>query len=93
MLRLLSGALLVLVSAGQSPWFGPRGAGPAVCRIVPCLAAPVVDALVPQCGCRRLGWPGLCSGVGASSMARRAGLGVTLPCSPAGAGRLVGPVR
>ena len=41
-LCLLSGALLVLVSAGQSPCLRPRCARPAVCRVVPCLAAPVV---------------------------------------------------
>ena len=74
-------------------WFGPRGAGPAGCRIVLCLAAPVVCASVPQFPCRRLGWPGLWSEVGASRTARLAGLGVTLLCSPAGAGGLVGPVR
>ena len=58
-LCLLGGAVFVLVPAGQSPWLGPRGAGLAVFRVVPCLAAPVVCASVPQCGCRRLGWPGL----------------------------------
>ena len=34
----------------------------------------------------------MCSGVGGLRTMRRAGLGVTLPCSPAGAGGLVGPV-
>ena len=34
----------------------------------------------------------MCSGVGEPRTARRAGLGVTLPCSPAGAGGLVAPV-
>ena len=73
--------------------FGPLGAGPAVCCIVPCFAGLVVCVSVPQCGFRRFVWPGLCSGVGASRTARRAGLGVTFPCSLAGAGGLVGPVR
>ena len=92
-LFLLDGALLVLVSAGQSPWLGPRGAGSVVCCVVPCFAASVVCALVPQWGCRGLGWPGLSSGVGVSRTARRAGLGVRILCSLAGAGWLVGPVR
>ena len=34
----------------------------------------------------------MCSGVGEPCTALRAGLGVTLPCSPARAGGLVGPV-
>ena len=92
MLFLLGGAVLVLVSAGQSPWLGPRGAGSVVCRVMLCFAAPVVCVLVPQCSCPGLGWPGLCSGVGASRTARRAGFGVTFLCSPAGAGGLAGPV-
>ena len=78
-----------------SPW-EPQGAAPArwrgcrvrvclpvVCHIVPCLAGYVASVSVPQCGVWRLGWPGSCSGVGASRLARRAGLGVTLLCSPA----------
>ena len=77
----------------QSPLISPGGAGPAVCRIVPCLAVPVVRASVSQCGCRRLGWPGLCFGGGVSRMARRAELGVKLPCLAAGAGGLAGPSR
>ena len=168
-LCLLGGAVFVLVPTGQLPWLGGRGAGLAVCRVVPCLAAPVMCASVPQCGCRRLGWPGLvavlwapcrrrchnrsvigcpgvrrpstlcpgiehacglcaltlrprvrchgdpragvlmydflgghacrrfsrlmCPGVRASRTARRTGLGVTFPCSPAGAGGLLGSVR
>ena len=59
MLCLLGGAMFVLMPACQSPWQGPRGAGLAVCRVVPCLAVLVVCALVPQCGYRQLGWPGL----------------------------------
>ena len=169
------GAVFVLVPAGQSPWLGPRRAWLAVFRVVSCFAAPVVCASVPQCGCRRPGWPGLvarrplawrsgslgpllsslpqvfcdlvpscctslklmplditctqvvcpdagtpcalpwvtrdlvswsmifsrvmraggfrvCSGFGAPRTARRAGLGVTLLCLPAGAGGLVGSV-
>ena len=93
MLFLLGGAVLMLVSASQSPWLGPRGAGSVMCRVVRCFAALVVCVSVPQCGYRGLGWPGLCSGVAASHTARRAGLVVTFPCSPAGAGGLVGPMR
>ena len=52
-LCLPGGAVFVLVSAGQLPWLGPRGAGLAVFRVVPCFAAPVVCASVPQCGGRR----------------------------------------
>ena len=58
-LCLLYGAVSVLVPAGQSPWLGTWGAGLAVCLVVSCLAGPVVCASVPQCGWRRLGWPGL----------------------------------
>ena len=81
--------------AALARWCGARACvcRPAVCRIVPCLAGPVVCVLVPQCRFRRLGWPGSCSGLGASCPARRAGLGATLPCSPAGPGGLVGPAR
>ena len=87
-----------------SPW-EPQGAAPArwcgarvrvclpvVCRIVPCLAGSLAGVSVPQCGVRRVEWLGSCSGVGASRPARRAGLGLTLPCSPARAGGLAGPV-
>ena len=87
-----------------SPW-EPQGAAPArwcgararvclpvVCRIVPCLAGSVVGVSVLQCGVQRLGWIGSCSGVGASRLARRAGLGITLSCLPARAGGLAGPV-
>ena len=56
---------------------------PVVCPIVPCLAGYVAGVSVPQCGVRRLGLPGSCSGVRAFRPARRAGIGVTLPCSPA----------
>ena len=59
MLCLHGGAVFVLVPAGQSPWLGPRGAGLTVFRVVPCFVAPVVCESVPQCGCRRPGWPGL----------------------------------
>ena len=55
MLCLLRGAVPVLVSAGQSPWLGPRVAGPAVCRVVPCFAAPVVCVSVPECVAGGLG--------------------------------------
>ena len=78
-----------------SPW-EPQGAAPArwcgarvrvclpvVCRVLPCLAGYVAGVPVPQCGARQLGGPGSCSGVGAFRPARRAGLGLTLPCSPA----------
>ena len=78
-----------------SPW-EPQGAAlvwwcgapvcvclPVVCRIVPCLALSVAGVSVPQCGVRRLGWPGSWSGVSTFCLARRAGPGVTLPCSPA----------
>ena len=58
-LCLLGGAVFMHVLAGQSPWFGPRGAGLELFRVVPCFSAPVVCALVPQCGCRKPGWPGL----------------------------------
>ena len=87
-----------------SPW-EPQGAAPArwcaarvhvclpvVCCIVPCLAGYVAGVSVPPCGVRRLGWPGSCSGVRAFRPARRAGFGVTLPCSLARAGGLAGPV-
>ena len=58
-----------------SPW-EPQGAAPArccgaharvclpvVCRIVPCLAGSVAGVSMPQCGVRKLGWLGWCSGV------------------------------
>ena len=59
MLCLLAGAVFALLPAGLSPWLGPRGAGLAEFRVVLCLAAPVMCALVSQCGCRRPGLPGL----------------------------------
>ena len=48
--------VLVLASAGPSPWLGSRGAGLAVFRAVPCFAAPVVCASASQGGCRKSGW-------------------------------------
>ena len=76
----------------------PMGApGCCACSVVPCsclcLAGPVVCVSVPQCSFRRLEWPGSCYGVGASRLTWRAGLAATLPCSPAGAGGLVGPAQ
>ena len=91
MLRLLGGALLVLVFASQLVRRAGCGAGGVPYCAVSC--GPVMWALVPQCTFCRLGWPGLCSGVGAFHSARQAGLSVTIPCSPAGAGGLVGPAR
>ena len=58
-LCLRGGAVFVLVSAGKSPWLGLRGAGLAVFCAVPCFAALVMCASVPQCGCRSSGWFGL----------------------------------
>ena len=58
-LCLHDGAVFVLLGAGQSPWLGLRVAGLAVFRVVPCFAALVVCASVPQCGCWRSGWFGL----------------------------------
>ena len=58
MVCLRGGAVLVLASAGQSPWLGSRGAWPAVFLAVLCSAAPVVCVLVSQGGCRRSGWFG-----------------------------------
>ena len=71
--------------AALARWCGARVCVclPLVCCIVPCLAGYVAGVSVPQCGVSRLGWPGSCSGVGAFRPARWAGLGVTLPCSPA----------
>ena len=65
---------------------------PVVCLIVPCLAGYLARVLVPQCGVWRLGWLGSWFRVGGFRLARRAGLGLTLPCSPAGAGGFAGPV-
>ena len=60
--------------AAPARWFGARL--PVMCGNVPCLAGSVAGVSVPPCGVRRLGWLGLCSGVGASCRAQRAGLGV-----------------
>ena len=81
--------------AALARWRGARACvcRPVVCRVVPGLAGPMVCMSVPQCSFQRLGWPGSCSGVGASRPGQRAGLGATVPCSPAGAGGLVGPAR
>ena len=59
MLCLRGSAVVVLVPAGQSPVLGPRVVGLAVFLVVPCFAAPLVCASVPQYGCRRPGWFGL----------------------------------
>ena len=71
--------------AAPARWCGDRARVclPVVCRMVPCLAGYVAGVSVLQCAVRRLGWPGSCSGVEAFCPVRRAGLGVTLPCSPA----------
>ena len=86
MLRLLSGAMLVLLFVGQLV----RPAGCRSCRVpycaVSCGSGGVHVGVLVQFP--EFGWPGLCSGAGASRTARQAGLGVTLPCSPAGAGGL-----
>ena len=58
-LCLHDGAVFVIVPAGLSPLTRSEGVGLVVFRVVPCFAAPVVCASVPQCGCRRPGWPGL----------------------------------
>ena len=63
MLRLLGGAVLVLVSACLL----------VVCRSVPCLAGPVVCALVPECSFRRLG--GLARALVSGCPVRRGRLG------------------
>ena len=70
--------------AALAPWCGARVrvCPPVLCRVVPCLAGYVAGVSVLQCGVW-LGWLGSCSGVGGFRPARRAGLGVTLPCSPA----------
>ena len=79
--------------AALAQWCGARAyvCLPVVRCIVPCLAGSVAGVSVLQCGVRSLGLLGSCSVVGMSRPARRAGLGVTLPCSPARAGGLSGP--
>ena len=62
MLCLFVGAVFMLASAGQLPWLGSWGAGLAVFRAVPCLAAPVLCASVSQGGCRRSVWFRLVAG-------------------------------
>ena len=93
-----------LGAARCSPW-EPKGAAPArwcgarvrvclpvVCLIVPCLASYVAGVSVSQCGVRRLGWLGTCSGVGTLLPVWRAWFGVTHPCPLAGAGGFASPV-
>ena len=58
-LCLRGGAVFVLLSAGQLPWFRLRGAGLAVFCAVSCFVAPVVCASMSHGGCRRSGWFGL----------------------------------
>ena len=71
--------------AAPARWCGARVSVclPVVCRIVPCLVGYLAGVSVPQCGVWQLGLLGSCSGVQAFRLALRAGLGVTLPCSPA----------
>ena len=65
---------------------------PVVCLMVQCFAGCVAGVSVSQCRIGWLGWLGSCSGVGTLCPVRRAGSGVSHPCSRAGAGGFAGSI-